>query len=304
MQDNEWDNWVTIEGYAPKQGEDPDPHMQYCSPGYFATLKIPMLLGRDFTVKDASGAPKTGIVNQKFADRYFGKANPIGRHIGMGIDPGTKMDIEIVGVAGNTKYESMRDEIPYELYIPYAQLDWVTGMTVYMRAHGDPVNTFNTLRRVVREVDPGVPMYDLRTLDDQIEISLFIQRLLATLSSVFGCLATLLAALGLYGVMAFMVARRTREIGIRMALGADSGSVIWMVMREVLVLAGAGVCIGLIAAWAATRLIQAQLFGIAPTDLLTMTGAALGIVAVAALSGYLPARRATGIDPVRALRWE
>jgi predicted permease len=304
LKDNEWDNSVTIEGYTPKQGEYPDPHMQFCSPGFFATAKIPILLGRDFTIKDVSGAPKAGIVNQRFAARYFGKANPIGRHLGMGIDPGTKMDIEIVGVAGDTRYESMQDEVPYELYIPYPQLDFVTGMTVYARVHGDPAGMFNTLRRVVREVDPSVPMYDLRTLDDQIEISLFIQRLLATLSSVFGCLATLLAALGLYGVMAFMVARRTREIGIRMALGADSGLVVWMVMREVLTLAAAGVVVGLGAAWAATRLIEAQLFGVAPTDLLTMAAATLGIVTVAVLSGYFPARRATTIDPVRALHWE
>lgn len=304
LQDDEWDNWVTIEGYTPKQGETPDPHMQYCSPGFFATLKIPMLLGRDFTIKDVDGAPKVGIVNQKFANRYFKGVSPIGRHLGMGIDPGIKTDIEIIGVAADTKYENMRDEMPDELYIPYPQADFVTGMTVYLRAHGEPTGIFNTMRRVVREVDPGVPMYDLRTLDDQIEISLFTQRLLATLSTVFGCLATLLAALGLYGVMAFMVARRTKEIGIRMALGADNGSVVWMVMGEVLALSAIGVVIGLGAAWAATRLIQAQLFGIQPTDLLTMTMAAFGIVTVAALSGYMPARRAITIDPVRALRWE
>jgi predicted permease len=304
LQDNEWDNWVTIEGYTPKQGETPDPHMQYCSPDYFASLKIPIMLGRDFTIKDVEGAPKVGIVNQKFARRYFGAANPLGRHLGMGIDPSTKMDIEIVGVAGDTKYENMGEEMPYELYIPYTQLDFVNGMTVYLRAHGDPTNTFNTIRRVVREVDPAVPMYDLRTLDDQIEISLFIQRLLATLSSVFGGVATLLAALGLYGVMAFMVTRRTREIGIRMALGADSSSVVWMVMREVLQLAAVGVALGTGAAWAATRFIQGQLFGIQATDLATIAWAALGTAAVAALAGYIPARRATTIDPVRALRWE
>jgi predicted permease len=304
MQNNEWDNWVTVEGYTPKQGETPDPHMQYCSPDYFATMKIPVLLGRDFTIKDIAGAPKVGIINQRFAKRYFAGVNPLGRHLGMGIDPGTKTDLEIVGVAGDTKYENLSTEIPYELYIPYTQLDFVNGMTVYLRAHGDPGNTFNTVRRVVREVDPAVPMYDLRTLDDQIEISLFTERLLAALSSVFGGLATLLAALGLYGVMAFMVARRTREIGIRMALGADTGSVVWMVMREVLVLAALGVAIGVGAAWAATRLIQAQLFGIQATDLATMAAAALGIGAVSALSGYFPARRATTIDPVRALRWE
>jgi predicted permease len=302
--DNEWDNWVTIEGYVPKQGETPDPHMQYCTPAFFKTLHIPVLLGRDFMAKDVEGAPKVGIVNQKFAKRYFGSASPIGRHLGMGIDPGTKMDIEIVGVAGDTKYESMRDEIPFELYIPYTQTNFVTGMTVYVRAKGEPTGIFNMLRPAVREVDDSVPMYDLRTLDDQIEISLLTERLLATLSSVFGCLATLLAALGLYGVMAFMVARRTREIGIRMALGADSGSVVWMVMREVLALAAIGVAIGLGAAWAATRLVETQLFGIQPTDLLTMALAALGIGAVAGLAGYFPARRATGIDPMRALRWE
>jgi ABC-type antimicrobial peptide transport system permease subunit len=156
----------------------------------------------------------------------------------------------------------------------------------------------------VREVDSTVPMYDLRTLDDQMEISLLTERLLATLSSVFGFLATLLAALGLYGVMAFMVTRRTREIGIRMALGAGQGSVVWMVMRETLILAGIGVAIGLAGAYGVTRLIQAQLFGVQPTDLLTMAAAALGIAAVAALAGYIPARRATGIDPMTALRWE
>ena len=304
LQDNEWDQWVTIEGYTPKQGDTPDPHMQFCSPGFFAALKIPVLLGRDFTIKDVAGAPKVGIVNQKFASRYFGGANPLGRHVGMGADPGTKMDIQIVGVVGDTKYENMRQEVPDELYIPYTQTQFVTGMTAYVRTHGDPAGIFNTLRRVVREVDPDVPMYDLRTLDDQVEISLFVERMLAALSGAFGSLATLLAALGLYGVMAFMVARRTREIGIRMALGADSGLVVWMVMREVLTLAAAGVAIGLGAAWAATRLIQAQLFGVQPADPVTLAAAALGILTVAVLSGYLPARRATIIDPVRALRWE
>jgi ABC-type antimicrobial peptide transport system permease subunit len=149
-----------------------------------------------------------------------------------------------------------------------------------------------------------VPLYDLRTVEDQVEISLLSERLLATLSSVFGCLAALLAALGLYGVIAFMVARRTREIGIRMALGARQASVLWMVMRETLGLAGIGVALGLAGAYAVTRLIQAQLFGVAPTDLLTMTAASLGIAAVTALAGYIPARRATVIDPMLALRWE
>jgi predicted permease len=304
LENDEWDNWVTIEGYSTKPDERPDPHMQYCSPGFFKTLKIPVLLGRDFNDRDAGGAPKVGIVNQKFVKRYFGEANPLGRHIGFGIDPGTKTDIEIVGVAGDTKYESMRDEIPYELYIPDTQKGFADGETVYVRTRGDPTRLFHTLHAAAVGVDASVPVHDMRTLDGQMEISLLTERLLATLSSVFGCLATLLAALGLYGVMAFMVARRTREIGIRMALGAGKGSVMWMVLGETLTLAAIGVAIGLAGAYAVTRLIQAQLFGVEPTDLLTLAAASLGIAAVTALAGYLPARRATAIDPMRALRWE
>lgn len=304
LENDEWDNWVTIEGYSAKPDERPDPHVQFCSPGFFQTLKIPVLLGRDFDDRDAAGAPKVGIVNQKFVKRYFGDANPLGRHLGMGIDPGTKMNIQIVGVVGDTKYENLREEIPYELYLPSDQQDWAEDSTIYVRAQGDPARLFHALHEAVVGVDANVPMHDLRTLDEQMEISLLTERLLATLSSVFGCLATLLAALGLYGVMAFMVARRTREIGIRMALGAGRSSVMWMVLRETLTLAAIGVAIGLSGAYAVTRLIQAQLFGVEPTDLSTLAAASLGIAVVTALAGYLPARRATAIDPMSALRWE
>ena len=304
LEGDEWDTWVTIEGYTAKEDERPDPHMQYCSPGFFKTLKIPVLLGREFNERDIAGAPKVGIVNQKFVKRYFKGADPLGRHIGMGIDPGTKTDIQIVGVVGDTKYESMRDEIPDELYIPSEQKELANGSTIYVRAQGDPTRVFSTLRAAAGGIDDTVPMFDMRTLNDQVQISLLTERLLATLSSVFGCLATLLAALGLYGVMAFMVARRTREIGIRIALGAGQGSVVWMVLRETLTLAGIGVAIGLAGAYGITRLIQTQLFGVQPTDLLTLAAASLGIAAVTALAGYIPARRATGIDPMRALRWE
>jgi len=173
-----------------------------------------------------------------------------------------------------------------------------------VRTQGDPTRVFSALRSTVRGVDAEVPMFDMRTLEDQVDLSLLTERLLAILSTIFGSLATLLAALGLYGVMAFMVARRTREIGIRMALGARLGNVVWMVMRETLTLAASGVALGLAAAFAVTRLIEAQLFGVHATDLLTMAGASLGIAAVTALAGYVPARRATTIDPMVALRWE
>jgi len=304
LENDEWDNWVTIEGYAVKEDERPDPHVQFCSPGLFKTLKIPVLLGRDFNERDLDGAPKVGIVNQKFVKRYFGSADPLGRHIGMGIDPGTKLDIEIVGVVGDTKYENMREEIPEEFYMPFDQKGFADGATVYVRAQGDPTRVFNMLRAEVTAVDPMVPMDDLRTLDHQVQVSLLTERLLATLSSVFGFLATLLAALGLYGVMAFMVTRRTREIGIRIALGARHGSVVWMVLRETLTLAGIGLVIGLAGAYSATRLIQTQLFGVGPTDAVTIAAACLGIIGVTVLAGYIPARRATAIDPMRALRWE
>jgi predicted permease len=303
LADNEWDNGTTVEGYSAKVGEMVDPHMQFCSPGFFQTLQIP-LVGRDFRPADDAKAPKVGIVNQKFARKYFANANPIGRHVGFGTDPGTKLDIEIVGVAGDTKYENMRQEVPYELYVPYTQQPFVVGMTAYVRAAADPAGLMPVLRKVVTELDPGVPLYQMRTLDQQVENSLITERLLATLSGGFGLLATLLAAMGLYGVMAFMVARRTHEIGIRMALGASGGSVVWLVMREVIMLAGIGVAIGLPAALGLTRLVQAQLFGVAPSDSLTLCLATLGIASVAIVSGYLPARRATTIDPMRALHWE
>src|ERR1035437_2945140 len=301
---NEWDQTVTVEGYTAKQGEMVDPHMQFISPRFFETMGIPVLLGRDFTIQDDKGAPLVAVVNEKFARRYFGGANAIGRHVGNGGNPGTKTDIEIVGVAKDTKYESLRDEIPYELYLPYRQVQFVVGMTAYLRTEADPESMFSLLRRTVREVDSNVPVYRMRTLEQQVDKSLMSERLLATLSAIFGCLATLLAAVGLYGVMAYMVARRTREIGIRMALGASGGSVVWLVMREVLLLAVGGLAIGLPSAWALTRLVETQLFGIRPADPLTMTVAAIGIAFVATLAGYFPARRATGIDPMRALRWE
>ena len=304
LENNEWDNWVTIEGYNAKPDERPDPHMQFCSTGYFKTLKIPLLMGRDFNNRDIVGAPKVAIVNQTFVKRYFRNANPLGRHIGMGINPGTPTDIQIVGVAADTKYESMRDEIPDEVYIPTEQRTFADSVTVYVRTRGDALAAFHALRAAALEVDGNVPVFDMRTLTRQVEISLLTERLLATLSTVFGTLATLLAALGLYGVMAFMVARRTREIGIRMALGAGQGGVMWLVLRETLTLAALGVAIGLAGAFGATRLIQTQLFGVQPADLLTLAAASLGIAGITALAGYIPARRATAIDPMRALRWE
>jgi predicted permease len=300
---DEWDNSVAIEGFSHKPTETPDPHMQFISPDFFKTMNIPILAGRDFRMTDGRGA-KVCIVNEKFAKRYFKDGNAVGRHIGMGGNPGTKLDIEIVGVARDTKYESMRDEIPVEVYQPYHQVEFVIGMFAYVRTARQPEQAFTSIRRVVNNLDPNLPVSFMKTLEKQQEESLITERLVASLSSAFGILATLLAAIGLYGVMAYLVAQKTREIGIRMALGAASGHVVWLVMREVLVLATVGIAIGLPSAWVLTRFAKSQLYGIQPNDALTIAAATAGIALVALLSGYIPARRATMVDPMRALRWE
>jgi predicted permease len=304
LSDDEWDNSVTVEGFTNTATNTPDPHMQYATPDFFKTMQIPILMGRDFRMTDAKGTPKVCIVNEKFARKFFKDGNAIGRHIGMGGDPGTKLDIEIVGVVRDTKYENMREEIPIEVYQPYNQVDFVLGMMAYVRTSRSPEQTFSAIRQTVNRLDPNLPLAEMKTLETQQEESLITERLVATLSSGFGILATLLAAIGLYGVMAYMVAQRTREIGVRMALGAASSDVLWLVMQEVLILAGIGIAIGLPAALALTRFAKSQLYGVQPNDAFTMALSIVGIAAVAILSGYIPARRATLVDPMRALRWE
>jgi predicted permease len=304
MENDEWDQWVTIDGYSPKTGELPDPHMNFTSPDYFKTLDITLLAGRDFRVNDVLTSQKVCIVNEAFAKKYFGTTNAVGHRIGMGIDPGTPTDITIVGVSRSTKYENMREEIPLEVIRPIQQLDFATGITAYIRTQRNPDDVFNAVRQRVHEMDSNLPVYEMITLEHQLEDSLVTERLVATLSTGFGFLATLLASIGLYGVMAYSVSRRTREIGIRMALGAAQTDVLWMVMREVMVLLGIGLCIALPVSWALTQTVRSQLYGIEPSDPLTIFFSILAIATVAVLSGYLPARRATRIDPMLALRYE
>jgi predicted permease len=315
---DEWDNSATVEGYtSPKAGDHPEPFMNSISPNYFATLGVPIVAGRDFTIRDTAEvlhnkrpnpdegwSPATIIINETFAKRYFAGRDPIGRHIGFGIDPGTKLDVEIIGVVKDIKYTNLRDEIPEQAFEPYLASRFAGDMTMYVRTSLDPNQIFSALRGQVREMDPNVPIYGMRTMDDQISNSLNTERLTASLSAAFGLLATLLAAIGLYGVMAYTVARRTREIGIRMALGAVQGNVIWMVMREVLVLVAIGVGAGVPIAFALMGLVKSQLYGLAPNDPSTLALAAVGLSFVACLAGYFPAWRASRVDPIKALRYE
>jgi predicted permease len=305
MEGDEWDSSTTVDSFQAKPNEGLDPHMNFVSPGYFKTMNVPILQGREFLPSDqGKTAPKVGMINERFAKKYFPGGLAVGHRVGMGSDPGTKLDIEIVGVFSDMKYEGMREEIPIELVRPYEQLEFTLGVWVYIRTARDPEQMFSAARRSVQQIDPTLPVVDMKTLEKQVDNSLVTERLVATLSSAFGVLATMLASIGLYGVMAYTVARRTREIGIRMALGAATGSVVWLVMKEVLILVSVGIVLGLGASWGLTRYVQKQLYGIQPNDLTTVILATIGIACVALAAGYVPARRATQVDPIRALRWE
>jgi predicted permease len=316
LEGDEWDSSVTIEGYGAKPGENMNPYCNAVSPGYFKTMGVPFVAGRDFDQRDAAARltpdPKTpdvspftvAIVNESFAKHYYGNASPIGRRIGLGSDPGTPTPIEIIGVVKDAKYTGVRDDIPRTVYFAYQQIDEAVSAEVYVRSAHDLTASFAAVRRTVREMDSNIPIFNLRTLARQIERSLLTERLIATLSSAFGVLATLLAVIGLYGLMAYTVSRRTREVGLRMALGAVSGDVVWLVMREVLALVSVGVILGLAAAWGLSRLIGNQLYGISPNDPVTMFAAACGLTLVALMAGYIPAFRAARVNPVTALRYE
>lgn len=304
LEGDEWDSTITVEGYHPGRDENMSPHMNYVLPEIFQTLSVPVMLGRDFSVRDTKTAPKVAIVNERFAKKFFGGQNPVGRRIGMGGNPGTPTDMTIIGMVRDTKYEDMRTEIPIELYLSVTQIPFMTGMTAYVRTHNTPEQMMPTLRELVKSMDPNLPVYAMRTMREQVERSVSTESLVATLSSVFGLLATLLAAIGLYGVMAYTVSRRTREIGIRMALGADRNKVVWLVMREVMLLCGSGIVLGVAGAFLLARYVQSQLYGVAAQDPATVFAVIGAITLTALLSGWAPTRRATGVHPMEALRYE
>jgi predicted permease len=307
---DEWDSYMSVEGHRVADGENMQAFMNALSPGYFATMQIPLLEGRDFRqtdVKDSarmfarSSNSTVAIVNRRFAEHFFKGTSAVGKHLGWGGGPDVKLNIEIVGVVADSLYEGPRQGVRRQVFVP----KWGRGSAAfYVRTMTRSDNSYALIRSVVKGLDASMPVYHMKTLERQLDETLLTDRLIALLSAGFGLLATVLASIGLYGVMAFVVARRRKELGIRLALGAQRGSVIWLVMREVIVLMSIGFAIGIPAALALGRYVAAQLYGIPPHDPLMAGAAVILLTIVSALAALIPAQSASRIDPILALRYE
>lgn len=298
---DEWDSNMSVEGHKAADGEDMQAFMNMLSPGYFQTMGIPLLEGRDFERRDMVEDVKVAIVNRKFAEHFFKGRSAVGRRIGFGSGPDVKLNIEIVGVVEDSLYEGPREGVRRQVFVP----KWGNlGTAVYVRTNQASSAAVSAVRAEVRKIEPALPVFRMKTLARQLDDILLTERLIALLSSAFGLLATLLAAVGVYGVMAFAVAGRRKEMGIRLALGAQPGTVLWIILREVLILVSIGLVVGVPAALALGRLVASQLYGIEAHDPGVAAVTITVLAAVGALAGLIPARRASRTDPVLALRYE
>ncbi len=295
---------IAVPGYVPVPGVPLVVNTNGLAPNFFATMELPLVLGRGFTAQDVEAAPRVAIVNQTFVRTYMAGENPVGRRIGIG--PAPTDQVEIVGVAGDAKYTELRGGAPATIYLPaFQRIDGTANFALRLAAEqGGEASVFAAIRASIREIDPALPVLNLRSQAEQIDRLHAQELLFARLSAVFGALALALACVGLYGLLSHTVARRTGEIGLRMALGAPAGQVQRMILGESLTLVLLGVVVGSAAAWFTSRLIATMLFGLTPADPATYATVALGLGAVALLASLLPARRASRIDPIVALRIE
>jgi predicted permease len=293
----------TIPGYT---GPNKSVNTLAVAPGFFSTMQTPILLGREIEERDIASTRRVAVVNEAFAKTYFGGENPVGRFFGLGGKGATAApDIEIVGLAKAARYHSLKNNIDPVVYFPYSQnLRALNQMVFAVRAAGDPMALAGSVRQIVQQIDGRVPVSNVVTQTKQIDQTIAQERTFAMLCTCFAVLAVLIACVGLYGTMSYSVARRTNELGLRMALGAERRRLIWMVLREVALLAGVGLAIGLPVALASTRLVESFLFGLKANDAFALTGAALLLTLAAMAAGYGPARRASRIDPWTALRDE
>jgi predicted permease len=271
------------------------------SPNFFDVMGIAMVAGRSLTDRDEANAPKAAVINEAAARKYFAGENPVGKRFGL--NPAATGEIEIVGVLRDAKYNSVRDPAPPTMYLSFRQQRTASAVFA-VRTSAAPSSAAGAVREAVRQIDPNLPVIDVSTQLEMVERRFEMERMFARANALFGGLALLLAAIGLFGLMSYNVSRRTSEIGIRMALGAQRGDVLGMVLRESMLLVGIGVAAGLAAAIAAGRFVAAFLFGLEPRDPATIAAATAVMIAVAALAGYLPARRASRVDPMVALRYE
>jgi len=298
-----WGNSVSVEGFKAGPDTDTDSRFNSLGPGYFGTLGIPLVAGRDFTRADAAGAPKVAIVNEAFAKKFNLGRNAVGKRMG---DTGGNgpLTMEIVGMVQNAKYSDVKAEVPPVFFRAYRQDEQIGSINFYVRTSLVPDSFLSNIPKLVARLDPNLPVERLQTLPQQIRENVFLDRFISVLSAAFACLATLLAAVGLYGVLAYTVSQRTREIGLRMALGATPARVRAMVMRQVGMMTAIGGTIGLAAAIGLGRLAQSLLFELKGSDPIVLGGAAVSLTIVALAAGFIPAHRASQVDPMSALRYE
>lgn len=299
-----WSNSLTVQGFDPDPATDTNASMNYVGPGYFRAMGIPLIAGREFTSADVVGSPEVAIVNEAFARKFGFGRDIVGRMMAEGRGEGVEPDIEIVGLVQDAKYSEVRDDVPPQYVRPYRQNERAGYMTFYARVAVPPAQILQTVSPLVSRLDPNLPVENLKTLERQVQENVFMDRMISTMATAFAALATLLAAIGLYGVLAYTVAQRTREIGVRMALGAGAARVRGMVLKQVAWLTLAGAVIGVGAAIGLGRLAGSLLFGLDGNDPLVIAGALAVLVLVSFGAGYVPALRASRVDPMLALRQE